>query len=176
MSHPGPSWSLRQGCVSRDRGVGRLFADSQPQVGRPLRGKKPIHQRGDIAVERRNEGAKVRQTEQGTIILKRVVSRAHDAIAVAASVADQHDGKPVQADVVADLLVGTGVDKWGNAVHPRTKPGSRQAGGHRDHVLLGNSRVDETGPENVAQRFERRKPRSPVKKTNSGRLAASTKA
>ena len=97
----------------------------------------------DVRVEGRHVRSDMRQAKQCAIVFQRVVGRSHHAVAIAAAVAHQDDRKLVQADVVADLLERPGVNERSNAVDPGTQARPRQPGGDRDHVLLGNARVDE---------------------------------
>ena len=107
-----------------------------------------------VAVERRQVGAQIRQAEERSVVLERVVRGPHHAVSVAASIADQDDGEAVQTDVVANLFEGPGIDERRNAVDPRAETGSRQSRAHGDHVLLGHAGVDEPLPQSVAQRLQ----------------------
>jgi hypothetical protein len=96
----------------------------------------------------------VRQTEQGAVILQRVVGAPHHPEGVAAAIADQAHGQAVRADVVADLFEGPRVDERGDAVDPWGETRIGEARGDADHVLLGDAGVDEARPHRLAQRLK----------------------
>src|SRR5687768_11468064 len=96
----------------------------------------------------------VGQYAQGTHVLERVMGCPHDAISVTAAVPDELDGKLVQAEVMADLLVRAEHREHRHAVHPREVPFAREACGERDCVLFCDAGVDEALTERFGDTLE----------------------
>src|SRR5262249_2619441 len=97
-------------------------------------------------------------THQRSVVLQRVMRRAHDAVRIPAAVADEDDGKIMQANVIANLLERASVEERRDAICPRSHSAARQTGGYGDHILLGDARVDKPCRQGVAQRLQRAKP------------------
>ena len=83
-----------------------------------------------------------------------MVRTAHHAVSVSATVADQDHGQMMQADIIANLLEGTGVEEGRDAVGPRPQAAARQAGRDRYHVLLRNAGIDEARAHGILQRLQ----------------------
>ena len=122
ITQPSPSSSCRQ-ARRRERPTPFGFlAAAQPQIGRMRDREQALDHGRTSASKAGTKACMLRQAQQGAIVLQRVMRGPHHAVAVAAAVADQHDRQVVQADVVADLLEGPGVDERGDAVDPRSQP------------------------------------------------------
>ena len=59
--------------------------------------------------------------QQDTIIFQGMMGGPHHSVAVTASIADQNDGEPVQADIVTNLFERPGVDERRNTIKPGAK-------------------------------------------------------
>ncbi len=127
---------------------------AQAQVRGPGRGHQARNGWGNVCGAGRDVDREVGQPEQDTVVFDGVVGGAHDPVGISATVSDEKDRQVVHADVVADLLKGTRVDKGRDAVDPRFAARVGQPGRDRHHVLLGNSGVDEALLGGVAQRLE----------------------
>jgi hypothetical protein len=60
----------------------------------------------------------------------------------------------MEADIITNLLEGTGIEKRRDAIGPRPQSASRQAGPDGDHVLFRNTGIDETWPQGILQRLK----------------------
>src|SRR4051812_25640470 len=82
------------------------------------------------------------------------MSGAHHAVPITTAIADQLHWKMMEANVVSDLFERSRVQKRSDAVNPHLKilRGHRRA--DRDHVLLCDARVDESGAHRLLQRLQ----------------------
>ena len=114
-----------------------------------------LRDRREILGEGRHVDVHVLQRQENTVVLQRMMAAAHDAVTVAAAVADDLHVEIVEADVVADLLERPTEDEGCDRVGPALLAQAGHARSHRDHVLLGDPGVDETLAHARAQGFER---------------------
>src|SRR5271157_2867011 len=113
--------------------------------------EQPVDHYLDVLVKRRNVGSHTGQSQENAIVFQRMMRCAHDAVAVTASIPHQYDGKPVKADVIANLLEGSRIDERCDAVDPGPQTFPCEARGHRDHILFGDPGVDEPLAQGVSQ-------------------------
>ena len=104
----------------------------------------------------RREDRQVRQCPQGRHVFGALMTGSQRAIHNSGPVADKHDRQALVTDVELDLLVNADRDEGRQPIDDRPQAGLRQSGRHADHVLLGDTRIDELPWAGAAQVVEQR--------------------
>src|SRR5436190_17721394 len=145
---------MSPGRIGREHKSWGELAAPQAHVSRMIEGDEVLNDRLHVGGKCGNESMHLVQTKQRAIITQRMMRASHYTVSVSAAVAEEFDRHVVHADVVAYLLVGSGVDEWRNAVNPRPEPGPRQSSRDRHHVLFRHTRVDEPRSRGCLERFK----------------------